>query len=536
MSGIVDNSATIAAIRGNFPAVQLQNPLDTASKYQSLKNAQTENELQQQQLQNAQLANKKGTFELNNANSNRGAQVLYSMTNMSDDELKGGKVLHGALQDAVKQGMDPNTAAVIGQRIDEITQKGGDANGHLYRPLLGRLFATTLAGPDALKALGNTTSVTDSGGQLVPTATSGPLAQNPSQTTFGNQAPGQALTKTLPPGYQDTGDGLTPVGGALGSPPLTKGLSPQDMTREITATDLDPKSPTYMQQKPMTVGAWLEQQNATKLLKPGGPTNNLQPATSAPTGNNLGSGQTGVRDTSGNVVSPANPPRLKPASGYGTPIPTTLSKTAEKGADDSVAAFSSAQNTHNNFATRDATYDNIRRDITNAKTGAGTDFVQHIQSLIKTQSPELLKQMGIDPEKITDIESAKKGLALLLSQNSGGQTDAGRANSQTATGSIEMDNDALKRLLNFNQGTDRMKEAAYQNFVTNEGGSSTKGAAWNDSYGRFASKLDPRGFMLRQMMTEDPKGTTEMVNKMTPAQRQKLHDARVISDQMAQGQ
>lgn len=268
----------VQAILGNPPPVS--NPLAIISGWQDYANKLAQNKLIQQTTANAQLSNQTGQQELATQMTNRHAQVVYGLSNLSDAQLQGGVPLYSALDDELKTGqIDQQRYNVLKGQVDRVTQSGG-GTGESYRPLINGLLATTMAGPQAAQFLQGTPVRVDSG----------PYVQGGVEGGIGSASPG-ALNMT---GAQ------VPVGGPTNSQLATARIpGPPDDQGRPTSIPL-PVQPQYL--RPGVPGGPLAPFPGGVRPPPGaGGTPGTQPAQAAP------GGIPGVNPATGQVVTDLSP-------------------------------------------------------------------------------------------------------------------------------------------------------------------------------------------------------------------------------------
>lgn len=211
----------VSAILGNPP--QPVNPLQIISGWQDYANKVQEGKNMQQQLLNLQLQNQTGQQALGQTMAQRHSQIMAGLSVLPDDQLPGaaGK----ALDDELATGqIDQQRYDVLKNRVTANASNPSALRADILTGLIGNL-----AGPQALAALSPQVVNQDIGGQIVPRVMPSPVQALQGQTNVGFA--GGAINRSLPPGYQETGGQIVPVGGAAGQPTLNRTLTPGESTQ-----------------------------------------------------------------------------------------------------------------------------------------------------------------------------------------------------------------------------------------------------------------------------------------------------------------
>ena len=211
----------------NLPPVS--NPLDTLSKVQGLSLQQAQIANTQQQLQNLKTQNDTGQQALQVARMNRQAQVAYGLSNLSDDQLKGGQPVRDALDAELRSGtIDQNTHDVMISNLPS-----ADAPASAWRQSINSHLIGTLAGPAAIQAVTGSPYQINNGGQVVGGVQEGPLSPNAGRLNTNGGGIPMGLGPTTIDRYDPNAGGpgvggmvKVPIGGTYGVPPPAPGAVP----------------------------------------------------------------------------------------------------------------------------------------------------------------------------------------------------------------------------------------------------------------------------------------------------------------------
>lgn len=182
------------------PLQNQKSPLDVAQAASNLNNSFLQGAQTAQQTRNLQVTNEQQHQNLNMQRTNRLAQLLAPALSATDDQLKGGQMVHSIVDSAVQSG---DITPQAGAQWKASHPLGGEASD--YRPGLLRGFAATLAGPDAAALLTPPTPAnTDVGSKLVPVQNASPASRlaagpNGQQPATVNGQPVGALNKSPTP-------------------------------------------------------------------------------------------------------------------------------------------------------------------------------------------------------------------------------------------------------------------------------------------------------------------------------------------------
>jgi hypothetical protein len=237
-----------------------------------------------------------------------------------------------------------------------------------------------------------------------------------------------------------------------------------------------------------------------------------------------------IVNVDGRPAAPGNPPRLGQA-GQPTPqatIPTALPTGAvvtsmSPGVNDvlkaSADAYSADSARANSFLQRVFPLRQALRAIENAKTGPGSEFVNHLMSFINAQAPEYIKRMipNFDPDKIADYDKLVKYVAqYALNQPGAANSDMSRGLAQTANASAKIDNKAARQVIVNALGLENMQQAALVDFNQKfPVGNEAQYSRWLQS--NFIPLHDPRGFSWDEHTPEQQKAAVASMSRAEKA-------------------
>lgn len=391
---------------------QQTNPLAMVSQWQDLANKITENKAMQQNIANSQLQNRIASQGLATKMAQRNAQILTSLSNMSDAQLQGGKPLYDALNAEVASGqIDPKSAAVYKSQIDAVTASGGAQNGAAYRPFLNSMLMSTMAPSEVVAAGTPHLGMTDIGGQLVPTEAPSALSlmQNPNQT-ITQMGPG--FGKTIGPQYVNTGNTLMPVGGNYGAPAVAEGMSPADANQIVSFRD--PNTGQIV-----TGPRW----------QFGGVAGGAPPVAG-------GVGGTGAPAASGLPQAPAGGWRLPGAGATEAPQgegpmgtgktgtgglfnagPTETNPQALEAQESNFKDYRTAMNAMPNLKTQEQTLVRMNEELSSVTTGPGTNDVQTVRNVLSTLNGLLGGKINPNDIAAGNYDELQKDMNQLVSQS-----------------------------------------------------------------------------------------------------------------------
>lgn len=166
------------------------------------------------------------------------------------------------------------------------------------------------------------------------------------------------------------------------------------------------------------------------------------------------------------------------------------------------------------FAARTKPLEYAMDHIQNADTGRGSEFVNDVKGYFSSLAPGMLSSLGIDPQKITDFDTATKYMAQYQASQPGAQsTDMGREMAKIANPSTHIDKAAAQLVMANALGMERMKQAATLAYGGNSEGYAKHLAEWNTIY-------DPRAFSFDKMSPSQKAATLESLK--TPADKHKF--------------
>lgn len=463
--------ADVSAITALGDVVAPANPLDIATKLQALRNARTNNLLTQQEIRNSELTNRTGEQALASNMQSQFAQKLFAVNQLPDDQVADwAKTIlqHGMQTGAIDQAHAGAFASVINSgdvgRIRTLANLGVIGNMH---------------GPEALTAMIPHQELVDFGGQKQVVTQASPIdrLKNPTlQPQVGDSYP-----NTLSPGEQ--------AGQA------TRPASQQDVEEFAShgVTILPGQAITE------TMRQRLQQQNSGDLLPQTGPRPISAPQ--RPVAPSVGVPPRTVppMSSSGQPVSPASPARLQPTPAPAAqPQPTRpaaviTGQPPNQPAENAASAglFGQEQAASSDFYVRDQQQGAALSSLRTAKTGPGTDTTNHWKSFFQAMAPDLSKAVGIDPNKITDFDTAKKYLTALATQAPGAAgSDLRTSLAQMSNPSTEISNRAAVHIMATIQGLSRMRQAAFQQFVKeNAGADGSLSPGASQKFGSYMTKF-----------------------------------------------
>lgn len=193
MSGTLSQPSGVPSI-----AYTPTNPLTQAQGAASLANTVAENALIKQNTQNAGITGQQLSTNLQTGQANRAAQVIYGLSNLTDDQLKGGQPVRDALLSEYRNG------TINQQTYNTWTSNlpSSDAPVSQWRQSLNSHMIGTLAGPAAVQAVTGTPFQIDNGQVVQGGMQAGPLGNNPGALLGPNGKPVQSASGQ--PGVQKT--------------------------------------------------------------------------------------------------------------------------------------------------------------------------------------------------------------------------------------------------------------------------------------------------------------------------------------------
>lgn len=466
----------MADVSGILAAGKLNNtttdPLTQMKSFVDLSNAMQYGQNLQQNLRNLQLTEQTGQQSLADKRSTAMAQRLFAIQGLTDDSQVAPEA-NRILDDALHGGLIDQNHYNIGKQIIS-TGDPGKIRQYATLGLLG-----TLAGPDALKAVVPQQTVQDTGGGLTTVTHPSPTqllpgVGNPNAQptyTFGTTksiTPETAAGQQSRPATQQDLDDMRAAGvdpdklgiriGTTISEPMKDRLIQQGhpellpgRTGSPPATPPNGGSPSSGQGGGLSPapapGTQPAPSNGTTPLQPRGP-GNLAPTTSS----------------NGQPANASNPPRLQPVV---RPVATAQPPNAATEQQQSADLFGREQTAASDFATRDQQQTAALTALKGADTGPGSESYNHVRSFVMAMAPDVAKAIGMDPQKIVDFDTAKKYLTALAMQTPGAAGSDLRTNlSQLSNPSTEISNAAARHIMATIQGLSRMRQAAFQDFVT----------------------------------------------------------------------
>jgi hypothetical protein len=432
----------VQAIQGNPPATAPYNPLAVASQWQDYQNKLQANALMKQQTSNAQLENQTGQQSLATTMAKRHNQIMFGLATLPDSQLPA--AAQAALNDEIKTGqLDPQRAAVMQQRLTENMN-----NPSALRATITSGLISNMAGPEAIKALTPQITNTDIGGQMVPQVAPSPIALATGTTPSLTLAPG-TLNRTQPPGYQNTGGQLVPVGGSAGAPTLNTTLTPDQSTGMVDQ---------LVQNQD---GSYSVKQIQRGQQNPGV----AAAGTKSGSGGGLGSG------------------------GYPAPAPVTMPMGTQDQLASDLKTYQADKQQVPVLTTGTQSLNKALDALNAVATGAGTEGLAKMRSF----AVSLGNILGVDTRGVNVQDMNRAELEKYLTDYARQSSTAGRSDESlnaafhsNASGSIN--NAAAQDVVRTNIGRDRQTIAATLTQPNQQG------AGYTAHKTEYATNTDPRGF------------------------------------------
>lgn len=439
-------------------------PLSVLSGWQQYANQVQQGANMKQELANLQLTNQTGQQALATTMQKRHNQIMAGLLGLPNEQLV------GAAQTALNQELQ--TGQVDQQRYDVMNQalKDNASNPQAIRQMIASGLVSNLEPVQALQASVPGIDQTNIGGAIVGRQTPSPASLLAGGAPSITNIPGSAIPTILPPGYQNTGGQLVPVGGALGQPPLTTTLSPSEQT--ALQSRLVPDGNGGFNVETRTVGQWNPQ------LMPGGAPNLGPGSYPAPAGQGQPGQPTGAQPSGGG----------QPRAAAGPPVTSIPQGQPEQQASD-LQAYQKDTQAAPGLITGTQSLNKALGALNTVATGQGTEGLARMRSVVTS----LANVLGIDTGNVNIQDMSRAELEKYLTDYARSQATAGRSDEALntafkANASGYINNAAAQDVVRTNIGRDRMN-AFVSSFAPNK-----TGTGYSAFKRDFVNSVDPRGF------------------------------------------
>lgn len=494
---------TSAILTQNLP--QPQNPLNTLTTLQQLQLQQAQTANTRQQTQNLITTNDQGQQTLAVNRMNRQAQVAYGLSNMTDDQLKGGAPIRSALDAELAAGtIDQNTHDVALANLPPATQADGTPTpGATYRPILNSHMVAALTPAQAVQAVTGSPVQVDNGQTIQGAQQGGALGQHPGVLLGPNGQPLQ--TPSGAPGIQKVTPPETNAN-------LVKVWNPATQQNDFVPRSSLPGASGATTPPPGPSVIW---NPATKRFDPVTASNSTTPATGIP--------------GTGGYAAPASPPPSQGAGVGGTGPQAAVQPPA------SPPPAIQAEPPMGTAETIGANQKQYQADIADIPEGqqriANLQEAHRALAALQTNAPGSVGG-GVDPEKIqhwkqvmlqlgmgnedtmknvTDYATANKYFANNAVSLPSARSDASLATTLAGQPSVHIPPDAALDLTKQIVGRERQRIAQVMDAPDPTG----KGYQYHSA--TFANENDRRAFAYDMYTPAEQQALLDSIKKQGPA-------------------
>lgn len=474
---MADTSA-ISSIGQNVPS-----PLAIAGQVVGVNNALLGGVKTQQEITNLKTQNQQQNQDLSIQGSIRGAQMLYGLNTLSDQQLAGGKPVYDLLDQELMSGQHtPQVDAQLRSMIPPPTQADGTPTpGSAYRGPLNAMLVTTLSGPEALKAVQPTPGLAQLGGQQVPISMPGPLSPNQNFTRNG-----QPINE-------------------LNQQPTVQ----QQLDRSNTI-DNTPGSPTYGQ--PITVPS---------ISAPGV---HIPPAVTFQNGAVRPAGSPGVPGKPIIITNPNNTGNQSSVPGVSVPpqsnaLPTALPPGVVSPMETSAGNYATIRADDTQYSTRNEALNHMLALSQQTTTGKGTQSLNDARNFLVSVATKI----GVTTSQVDAAKADELGkmLAQYHTQISAGQTDLRTTLLGAANPSQDKTNLANEDLLRRIQMQTNYDHAAFQSAQHQIASGQATPGQFDNLVNNWKAQNNPVGFYNFKSNDE----ATAALKKMSGAEKAQLANA-----------